>query len=71
MLVDDEDQQQGASIIDSGAGRGFGGSVTAAAGDTRLGWITFEIPDTSRPSRLQFTLDSGFGPETGGWRLEI
>jgi hypothetical protein len=30
---------------------------------------TFELRSGLRPSRFQFALDSGFGPEIGTWRL--
>jgi hypothetical protein len=45
------------------------GSPKIQPGDQRLGWITFEVPLRARLRMFQFTLNSGFGPETGEWTL--
>jgi hypothetical protein len=45
------------------------GSPTIRPGDRRQGWMTFAIPEKTKLRTLQFTLDSGFGPETGEWNL--
>ena len=49
-------------------GPGFG-SPKIAPGDKRAGSITFEVPDGTTPMIFQFSLDSGFGPDTGLWSL--
>ncbi|MGH8910027.1 MAG: DUF4352 domain-containing protein [Egibacteraceae bacterium] len=46
-----------------------GGSVTLSPGSTALGCLIFEVPVDAVAARFQFTLDSGFGPETGIWEL--
>jgi len=69
----------GAAVIDS-AGQsyqsgfetvsscqGFGGTENIAAGESGLGCIVFEVPKAAKIAKVQFTLDSGFGPETGQW----
>lgn len=65
--VDQNDQEFSASIFDA-VEPGLG-SLKIRPGDRRVGWITFEVPDGSRLRLFQLTLDSGFGPETGEWRL--
>jgi Domain of unknown function (DUF4352) len=40
-----------------------------APADSRLGCVVFQVPEPVVPDRFQFTLESGFGPETGEWRL--
>lgn len=68
-LIDQQGQQFRPSPYDSAAGPGFGGSVTVIPGDTALGYITFQVPTASTPAKVQFTLDSGFGPSTGQWTV--
>ena len=46
---------------------GFG-SLKIAPGDTRTGWITFEVPAGTTLRTLQFVTNSGFGSETE-WAL--
>lgn len=67
-LIDADGQQFDADIT-SPVGPSFGGSSKIASGDSRTGFITFEIPKNAKPATFQFTLDSGFGPETGEWEL--
>jgi hypothetical protein len=47
------------------------GSFPAAdhisAGGSGLGCIVFNVPVHARITLVQFTLDSGFGPQTGQW----
>jgi hypothetical protein len=45
------------------------GSPTIRPGDRRVGWMTFQIRKRAKLRSFQFTLDSGFGPETGEWTL--
>lgn len=68
-VIDADGQQFGTTVSDSGAGPGFGGSVRLAPGDNRVGYITFAVPQAAVLRRFTFTLDSGFGPETGDWLL--
>lgn len=67
-LIDADGQQFDADIT-SPVGPSFGGSSKIASGDSRTGFITFELPKNAKPATLQFTLDSGFGPETDEWEL--
>jgi hypothetical protein len=45
------------------------GSPTIASGDRRVGWITMSVAKAAHLKKMQFTLDSGFGPEAGEWLL--
>jgi hypothetical protein len=45
------------------------GSPIIAPGDSRVGFITFEVPDGTKLRLFQFTLESGFGPQTAQWVL--
>ena len=42
---------------------------THAAGDVRLGWVTFELPADVDPLRVEVRMDSGFSPDNGSWDL--
>ncbi|MFH9709888.1 DUF4352 domain-containing protein [Streptomyces luteogriseus] len=66
-LVDVQGQQFDPTYEDTSAGPGFPGDVTAAPGDTVLGFITFEVPTDSRVVKIQFTMSSGFAGQTGQW----
>jgi hypothetical protein len=68
-LIDSAGQQYRTSITDTGAGQGFGGSVTMPPGDTRVGFVTFEIPDSAQPFKMQMALDSGFADQAAEFAL--
>jgi hypothetical protein len=58
------------SAIDNAAGcESFPGTENIAAGDKGLGCIVFEVPVTAKITKVQFTLDSGLGPQTGQWAV--
>lgn len=65
-LIDVEGQQYTSAFFDSAEGAPLG-SPKIAVGAMRLGFITFEVPKSVDLALFQFTLDSGFGPETGEW----
>jgi hypothetical protein len=44
------------------------GALTLAPGDSRTGWLTFEIPAGATPGTLRFAADGGFGG-AATWRL--
>ncbi|MGW2546336.1 DUF4352 domain-containing protein [Kitasatospora sp. NPDC001574] len=68
-LIDTEGQQFNSTLGETSAGPGFPGSVTLSPGDTALGYITFAVPATSTIAKVQFTMNSGFGPTTGQWTI--
>ncbi|MFG2717090.1 hypothetical protein ACGFW5_02100 [Streptomyces sp. NPDC048416] len=39
----------------------------AGAHRSALGFIVFEIPTTSKVTKVQFAMDSGFSDDTGQW----
>lgn len=58
------------SAIDNAAGcESFPGTENIAAGDKGLGCIVFEVPAGAKITKVQFTLDSGLGPQTGQWAV--
>lgn len=66
-VLDAQGQSFGSAIFDTTAGPGFAsGQVNIAPGATQLGFITFQVPDGDKPTKVQFTTDSGFG-QTGEW----
>ncbi|GAA0916419.1 DUF4352 domain-containing protein [Nonomuraea longicatena] len=68
-LIDTEGQQYRDTYGEVREGPGFPGLVTMNAGDNRKGVIVFEIPESARPAKFQFGLNSGFASQTGGWTL--
>lgn len=47
----------------------FNSNLRIQSGASQVGFIPFEIPKKAKLATFQFTLDSGFGPETGEWTL--
>jgi hypothetical protein len=68
-VVDTLGQGFDATINDTAAGPSFPGSVNMAPGGTALGYVTFEIPVTSKVAMVQFGLSSGFANQTGQWEV--
>ncbi len=50
--------------------KGLLDSIKVGPGDKRTGWVFFEMTRKQKPRQLQFTADSGFGPEVGEWILK-
>lgn len=68
-LVDDQGQQFQVVLGDISAGPSMQADVTLKPGAKALGWITFELPKTSKAATVQFGMDSGFSDQTGEWKL--
>jgi hypothetical protein len=68
FLIDREDQQYDAGFANYIREPDFG-SPRIRPGDARVGWLTFAVPTRAKLRTFQFTLDSGFGPESGEWTL--
>jgi len=47
----------------------FPATENIAAGASGLGCIVFEVPESAKIVAVQFTLDSGMGPQTGQWNV--
>jgi hypothetical protein len=44
-------------------------AVKTAPGDTRAGWVWFDLKASAKPRTLQFTPESGFADQVGEWKL--
>jgi hypothetical protein len=69
-VVDSSGQSYEASIADTASGcTSFPGTENIAPGASGLGCIVFEVPKAAKITGVQFTLDSGMGPQTGQWEV--
>jgi hypothetical protein len=70
-IITTTDEQADATIGVTGGqcGGQFISSTTISPGSRRVGCIPFEIRQGQRPKLFQFSLESGFGPQSGEWRL--
>jgi TIR domain/Domain of unknown function (DUF4352) len=81
-IVYDDTPDNGATLIDTdghrydattvlsiAAGPIFDTSVTLAQGKQAVGYIVFEAPTTAKVAIVQFSMDSGYGVDTGRWTL--
>jgi hypothetical protein len=67
-VTDASGQSYQAGIADTAKGcQAFPDSENIAAGSSGLGCIVFEVPKGAKITGVQFTLDSGMGPQTGQW----
>jgi hypothetical protein len=70
-VVDSAGQSYDAAIADSVQNcTSFPASENIATGALGLGCVVFEVPAHARIVSVQFTLDSGMGPDTGQWALK-
>jgi hypothetical protein len=67
VMIDRDGQQHDAGVLDPV--EPALDSPRIQPGESRVGFITFEIIKGIKLHAFQLTLDSGFGPETGEWRL--
>jgi Domain of unknown function (DUF4352) len=69
-LLSNINEQAKAQIVTGGpCGNDFQSSANIAPGDTQQGCIPFEMPTGQTANAFQFTLNSGFGHDTGQWSL--
>jgi Domain of unknown function (DUF4352) len=68
QLVDNKGQTYDPTFDEVSAGPAID-EVRIAPGDSRLGYVAFEIPSGVRLATAQFVPDSGLADETGQWRL--
>ena len=68
-VVDSAGQSYQSTVYDVAGCESFPGTENIAAGDKGLGCIVFQVPEGAKITKVQFTLDSGFGPQTasGPW----
>jgi Domain of unknown function (DUF4352) len=67
-IVTTRDEQADTTITTGGTCR-LQAAIKIAPGAKRRICVPFEVPSKQKLKTLQFTLDSGFGPQTGEWRL--
>jgi len=64
-------EQADPTIVTGGPCAGsFDSDTTISAGGSRQGCLPFEVPKGAKLVGFQFGLDSGFGPQTGEWRVK-
>jgi hypothetical protein len=69
-VVDSTGQSYPASITDIAAGcQGFSTPENITTGASGLGCVVFDVPKAAKIIEVQFTLDSGTGPQTGQWSV--
>ncbi len=68
-LLDESGERFVPSPFTSDAGPSFPLLNPIPPGGEEVAFVTFDISSGSTPSRMQFTTDNGFGPETGEWTL--
>ena len=66
-VVDSAGQSYQSGIEDAAGCQAFPGTENIAPGSSGLGCVVFEVPVSAKITQVQFTLDSGFGPQTGQW----
>jgi Domain of unknown function (DUF4352) len=67
-VTDSAGQSYQAALTDTAAGcQAFATPENIAPGSSGLGCIVFEVPKAAKITQVQFTLDSGMGPQTGQW----
>lgn len=69
-VTDSRGQSYQAGLADTAEGcQAFSAPENIAPGTTGLGCIVFEVPKSAKITGVQFTLDSGMGPQTGQWKV--
>jgi Domain of unknown function (DUF4352) len=68
-VADSAGQSYQAGIETVAECQSFPGSENIASGASGLGCIVFEVPESAKITEVQSTLDSGFGPQTGRWKV--
>jgi hypothetical protein len=59
-----------AALADRAAGcASFHATENVVSSSSGVGRIVFEVPEAAKIASVQFTLDSGMGPQTGQWNV--
>ena len=69
VVVDSAGQSYQSAIWGVAGCQSFPVKENIAAGQSGLGCIAFEVPVGATITKVQFTLDSGSGPQTGQWEV--
>jgi hypothetical protein len=68
-VVDSTGQSYDSSLDDAASCASFATPENIAPGASGLGCVVFEVPKSVQITQVQFTLDSGMGPDTGQWNV--
>jgi hypothetical protein len=68
-VVDSAGQSYQSSPSTAAGCLGFPVTEVIGSGDAGLGCVAFAVPATAKIVAVQFTLDSGVGPQTGKWTV--
>lgn len=69
-IITTSDEQADTALLEGGpCSSGFSSDVKISPGSRLQGCIPFEVPKGAKPKTFQFSLDSGFGPQSGEWHL--
>jgi hypothetical protein len=68
-VVDASGQSYQSAIENAANCPSFPGIENIAPGASGLGCVVFEVPQAAVMTKVQFTLDSGMGPQTGQWNV--
>jgi Domain of unknown function (DUF4352) len=68
-VVDASGQSYQSALNDAANCPSFPGTENIAPGASGLGCVVFEVPQAAVITEVQFTLDSGMGPQTGQWNV--
>jgi hypothetical protein len=71
VVVDSQGQSYQSGLNNAAECDSFPGTENIAPGSSGLGCIVFEVPQTAKITKVQFTLDSGMGPQTGQWNVAL
>jgi hypothetical protein len=69
QLADSKGQRFTTTFAEISAGPAMTSDANVPPGEKVLGWLVFEVPKTSTPATIQFTMNSGFSDQTGQWKL--
>lgn len=69
VVIDTKGQSYTSGLENAAGCTSFAAPENIAPGATGLGCIVFEVPEKVTITGVQFTLDSGLGPQTGQWNV--
>jgi len=69
-LIDAKGQQYSHTFRQVSPGQTLGGTHTISPGDSRLGYVVFDLPESAEAAKLQYALNSGYARHVGEWKLK-
>src|ERR1051326_5912479 len=70
-LIDRAGQAYDPSFNTVSAGPTLPSDMRIVPGASRLGYVTFEVPSSTRVAQVQYVPDAGFAADTGVWDLPV